>query len=62
METLPAESGRLLSLDDALSALSGESPEFSWDPFMGSGIFSASGHTAAFTAGEPGETGFLVVD
>ncbi|MDR0998649.1 MAG: N-acetylmuramoyl-L-alanine amidase, partial [Treponema sp.] len=39
-----------------------ESPEFSWDPFMGSGIFSASGHTAAFTAGEPGETGFLVVD
>jgi N-acetylmuramoyl-L-alanine amidase len=61
-ETLPADPGKLLSLDDALSALSGESLEFHWDPFMGSGIFSVEGHTAAFTAGEPGETGFLVVD
>jgi N-acetylmuramoyl-L-alanine amidase len=61
-ETLPAVPARLLSLDDALSALSGEAPEFRWDPFMGSGIISVSGHTAAFTAGEPGETGFLVVD
>jgi N-acetylmuramoyl-L-alanine amidase len=61
-ETLPAGPGKLLSLDDTLSALSGEEPEFRWDPFMGSGVFSVSGHTAAFTAGEPGETGFLVVD
>jgi N-acetylmuramoyl-L-alanine amidase len=61
-ETLPAGPGKLLSLDDALAALTGEAPEFRWDPFMGSGLFSVSGHTAAFAAGEPGETGFLVVD
>jgi N-acetylmuramoyl-L-alanine amidase len=61
-ETLPAAPGKLFSLDDALSFLSGEDPEFRWDPFMGSGLFSVSGHTAAFAAGEPGETGFLVVD
>jgi N-acetylmuramoyl-L-alanine amidase len=61
-ETLSGEPGKIFSLDDALSSLSGEDPEFRWDPFMGSGLFSGSGHTAAFRAGEPGETGFLVVD
>jgi N-acetylmuramoyl-L-alanine amidase len=61
-ETLPGAPGKIFSLDDALSLLSGEGPEFRWDPFMGLGLFSVSGHTAAFTAGEPGETGFLVVD
>jgi N-acetylmuramoyl-L-alanine amidase len=53
--------GKLYSLDEALSAM-GPSPAFRWDPFFSSGVFTVAGHTAAFAAGEPGETGLLMVD
>ncbi|MDR1105703.1 MAG: N-acetylmuramoyl-L-alanine amidase [Treponema sp.] len=53
-----------LSLDDTLSSLvlPGSAAAFRWDPFLGSGIFTMSGHTAAFETGKPGDSGFLVVD
>ncbi|GHV89969.1 N-acetylmuramoyl-L-alanine amidase [Spirochaetia bacterium] len=52
---------KLYSLDEAIAAM-GPSPAFRWDPFFSSGVFTVAGHTAAFTAGEPGETGLLLVD
>ncbi|MDR1286067.1 MAG: N-acetylmuramoyl-L-alanine amidase [Treponema sp.] len=53
-----------LSLDDTLSALvlSGSAAAFRWDPFLGTGIFTLSGHTAAFETGKSGDSGFLLVD
>ncbi|MDR1420304.1 MAG: N-acetylmuramoyl-L-alanine amidase [Treponema sp.] len=53
-----------LSLDDTLSGLvlSGSGAAFRWDPFLETGIFTLSGHTAAFETGKAGDSGFLVVD
>ncbi|MDR1948887.1 MAG: N-acetylmuramoyl-L-alanine amidase, partial [Spirochaetaceae bacterium] len=33
-----------------------------WDPFFAAGVLRFAGHYAAFTAGEPGETGFILMD
>jgi N-acetylmuramoyl-L-alanine amidase len=57
----PAANGRVYSLDEALTAI-GPAPAFRWDPFFSSGVFTVAGHSAAFTAGEPGGTGLLMVD
>jgi N-acetylmuramoyl-L-alanine amidase len=59
--------GRVLSLDDALASLRGSSgqaqaAEFRWDSFFSSGMFSAAGHILSFSAGEPGEQGFFLLD
>ncbi|MDR0601712.1 MAG: N-acetylmuramoyl-L-alanine amidase [Treponema sp.] len=57
-----------LSLDDTLSGLALSAPAavsgaaFRWDPFLETGIFTFSGHTAAFETGRAGDSGFLVVD
>ncbi|GHV60732.1 N-acetylmuramoyl-L-alanine amidase [Spirochaetia bacterium] len=57
----PVPNSKLYSLDEAIAAM-GPSPAFRWDPFFGSGVFTVAGHTAAFTAGDPGGTGLLMVD
>jgi N-acetylmuramoyl-L-alanine amidase len=61
--------GRIFSLDDALAVLGGlpapanpGTTEFRWDPFFGSGVFSAAGHRLSFRAGEPGEQGYFLLD
>jgi N-acetylmuramoyl-L-alanine amidase len=53
-----------LSLDEALSRLSfsPENAELRWDPFFGAGVFVSAGHYAAFSAGNSGETGPVLVD
>jgi N-acetylmuramoyl-L-alanine amidase len=59
-----AEPEAPLSLEDALGRLSpaGQGVELRWDPFFGTGIFTISGHNAAFDTGNPGETGFILLD
>jgi N-acetylmuramoyl-L-alanine amidase len=66
--SLPAQAQtKPLSLDETLSSLNALSEtkkkaEFHWDPFLKEGIFFAEGHSAAFTAGSRGQTGFLLID
>ena len=61
-------SNRTYSLDEAMKTLSpsGSSlepeTEFRWDPFFGSGVFSAGGHYAAFFTAERGAEGPVVFD
>jgi N-acetylmuramoyl-L-alanine amidase len=54
------------SLDEALAALqsAGNSggPEFRWDPFLQSGVFSMGDHYGAFNPAVAGQTGFLMLD
>ncbi|MDR2516009.1 MAG: N-acetylmuramoyl-L-alanine amidase [Spirochaetaceae bacterium] len=54
-----------LSAEEALARLGGEGEAASlrWDPFFLSGVFSRSGHQAAFDASGSGEAeGFIVID
>jgi N-acetylmuramoyl-L-alanine amidase len=41
---------------------SGRPVELRWDPFFETGVFAVAGHNAAFDAGSPGETGFILLD
>ncbi|MDR3160585.1 MAG: N-acetylmuramoyl-L-alanine amidase [Spirochaetaceae bacterium] len=59
---LPAQTlrrERALSLDEILGQLGGE---LSWDPFFRTGIFTLSGHSAAFETGGIGEDALVVFD
>ncbi|MDR0387784.1 MAG: N-acetylmuramoyl-L-alanine amidase [Treponema sp.] len=62
-EPVPA-AAEVLSLEDALSRIgsSGQDVELRWDPFFGMGSFAVAGHNAAFDTGNPGETGFILMD
>jgi N-acetylmuramoyl-L-alanine amidase len=55
-------SAQTQSLDEALGSLGPEQVELRWDPFFGSGIFSAGDHNAAFFSGKAGETGPVLFD
>jgi N-acetylmuramoyl-L-alanine amidase len=60
--------GKPLSLDEALAGLGSlpggqkQSADFRWDPFFQKGIFSLAGHSAVFYAGNPEDTGLMMVD
>jgi N-acetylmuramoyl-L-alanine amidase len=60
--------GTALSLDEALAGLNSlpggqrQSAEFRWDPFFRKGGFSLAGHSAVFYAGNPEDTGLMMVD
>jgi N-acetylmuramoyl-L-alanine amidase len=40
----------------------GRPVELRWDPFFGTGVFTVAGHNAAFDTGNPGETGYILLD
>ncbi|MDR3130554.1 MAG: N-acetylmuramoyl-L-alanine amidase [Treponema sp.] len=63
MPAIPGQTA-VLSLEDALGWLStsGEGVELRWDPFFRTGVFISAGHNAAFDTGNPGETGFILLD
>jgi N-acetylmuramoyl-L-alanine amidase len=57
--------GKVLSLDQTLKTLGGAplgEVRLRWDPFFQGGVFSVSGHYAAFEAGKAGETGMVLID
>ena len=58
-----------LSLDETINNLSridgaaGRQPEFRWDPFFQTGVFSLGGHRISFFTGNgPNETGYLMLN
>jgi N-acetylmuramoyl-L-alanine amidase len=57
---------KTFSLEEVLKGMASfredANPEFRWDPFFQSGVFSASGHYVVFRAGMPGETGIALID
>jgi N-acetylmuramoyl-L-alanine amidase len=66
-QLLPAQSSeRSLSLEETLSRIGAAPPSgaaaLRWDPFFANGVFSRSGHQAAFDTAAPGESGFLILD
>jgi len=60
-ESPAAQSGKTLTLDEALSSL-GATAELRWDPFFSSGALIFGTHEAAFVAGSEGETGMVLLD
>ena len=60
-ESPAAQSGKSLTLDEALSAL-GKTAELRWDPFFSSGALIYGTHEAAFASGSEGETGMVLLD
>jgi N-acetylmuramoyl-L-alanine amidase len=56
---IPLRGERALSLDETLGRLEGE---LAWDPFFRTGVFSFSGHSAAFETGSIGEEALVVFD
>jgi N-acetylmuramoyl-L-alanine amidase len=64
---IPGESAAAagaVSLDDTLRQIAPPDSiaELRWDPFFGAGTLSAADHNAAFYTGNPGETGFVLLD
>ena len=49
-----------LGLDEALKTLNGA--EFRWDPFFLTGVIRAGSHEVAFSSGQPGEDGLVLMD
>jgi len=60
-ESPAPQSGKNLTLDEALSAL-GKTAELRWDPFFSAGALIYGTHEAAFTSGNEGETGMVLLD
>jgi N-acetylmuramoyl-L-alanine amidase len=60
-ESPVTQSGKNLTLDEALNAL-GKTAELRWDPFFSSGALIYGTHEAAFASGSEGETGMVLLD
>jgi len=60
-ESPTTQSGKNLTLDEALSAL-GKTAELRWDPFFSSGTLIYETHEVTFASGIEGETGMVLLD